>query len=238
LPHGLTTVPALAAGKTRSLRWLLVGKLKTVFHSKERSQMTYQAPIALSDPCVYNPTHILPWLGPEDGSRNIGDKMQSVYATLEGGGLSNYAFAADHSLRLVCHAETIHSAPARLGNCPLAASASAVAAMTVHSDVIINDSDPAGSDSDSDKKPAAMTSKKKAVSKAHAVAVKKATPRKKPAKVHGVDNDYFVSVGTEKSPEVSTESDEYANPPTKPKPLTVFEQNKNKRTRQLVNQGK
>jgi hypothetical protein len=230
MPHGMMTVPEPAAGEKRTLRWVLVDRLRTVHQSKERSQMTHEAPIVMSGPCVYNPNHRWPWVGPEDASRNIGNKMMSVFATLEGGGLSNYAFASEHALNLVCCAENIHLAPARLDNRPIAASASAVADATVKIQSVINDSDNANSDSDSDKKLAAVITKKKSVRKAQAAPKKKPTPAKKPAKIHGVNDDAsFVSVGSETSSEVSSDSDVDAKQAAKPKPLSVFEHNRNKR---------
>jgi hypothetical protein len=140
--------------------------------------MTHEAPIAMSDPCVYNPTHMLPWVGLEDASRNIGNNMMKVCATLEGGGFSNCAFASDHSLRLACYAETIRGAAARLGNRPIAASASAVAAESVQNEAIINNYDNDNSDSDSDKTPPAIVTKKKSVHKVQATPKKNPAPRK------------------------------------------------------------
>jgi hypothetical protein len=229
LPHGMMTVPAPAAFEKRSLCWVWMGRLRTVYQSKEGSQMTHKAPIAMSDPCVYNPTHMWPWVGPEGASRNIGNKMMSVFATLEGGGLRNYAFASGHALNRVCYAENIRLAPARLDNRPISASASALADETVKIESVIDDSDSANSDSDSDKKPAAVITKKKSVCKAQAAPKKKPTPTKKPAKIHGVNDDAsFVSVGSEKSTEVSSDADVDAKQTAIPKPLSIFEHNRNR----------
>ena len=116
--HGMMTVPAPAAGEIRPLRLVLLARLRSVWVSKERSQMTYEAPMWMEDPCVYNPYHMLPWVDPEDASRNIGNNMKSVYATLQGGGYSNCWFASHHALNLICQSEVIRLAPARLDNRP------------------------------------------------------------------------------------------------------------------------
>ena len=240
LPHGMMTVPAPAAGEARPLRIVLMGRLRSVFQSKERSQMTHEAPIHMNETCVYNPTHIAPWFGPEDASRNIGNKMMSVFATLEGGGFSNCAFASEHALNLICYPENIRMPPARLDNRPIVSSASAVAAETVKKEFVINDSDDESSDSDSDQKPAAKFLKKRSVRRAQAATNDKPTPRKKPAKVLSVnESDSFVSVGSEKSSEVSSDSDLDVKVAAKQKQLSVFENSRNKRGfRQQNNEAK
>jgi hypothetical protein len=242
-PHGMMTVPAPAAGEIRRLRLVLQARLRSVWVSKDRSQMTHEPPMSMEEPCVYNPYHMLPWVSPECASRNIGNNMKSVYATLQGGGYSNCYIASHHALNLICQSEVIRSAPARLDHRPSEAPSSLVAAETVKkdsvvatetakTDSVIDISDNESSDSDSDKKPPAkiIDRKKKTISSPQMAT-------KRTQATIPLESDSFSNPSSDKSDEVSSDSEEDTKP--KAKPFSLYEQSKMKRVyRQERNDAK
>ena len=126
----------------------------------------------------------------------------------------------------------IRSAPARLDNRPSEAPSSLVAAETVKTESVIDISDNASSDSDSDQKPPAKIINRKTIS-----TPQMATNRTKAT--IPLESDSFSNPSSDKSDEVSSDSEEDTKPKAKPKSLSLYEQSRMKRVhRQERNEAK